>query len=158
GASGRRRAPGMSGFWDAVDRAVLGLPGEAGPRPRSLFEPDHGLETGDGFDIVEQDQVAPVTPYMAAPAVSAPLGDGAAAPEPGVLAHAPQPALGPPADDDGAPPPADIPHEAQPSFPAIPTDQDGAPPAPQLHPRDLVHTFDVRRIETVRTVLEAHEV
>lgn len=31
----------MSGYWDALGRAALGLPGAAMPRPRTLFELDH---------------------------------------------------------------------------------------------------------------------
>ncbi|WP_227243332.1 hypothetical protein [Paraburkholderia caribensis] len=40
----------MTGFWEAVDRAALGQPGAASPRPRSLFEMDDS--PGEGLDAL----------------------------------------------------------------------------------------------------------
>jgi hypothetical protein len=37
----------VSGFWDAIGRAALGLPGTAEPRPRSIYEPDAVSSPGE---------------------------------------------------------------------------------------------------------------
>ncbi|OLL27501.1 hypothetical protein BTH42_32165 [Burkholderia sp. SRS-W-2-2016] len=47
----------MSGFWEAVDRAALGQPGAAAPRPRSLFEVDDARP--DGLDVFDVETEAP---------------------------------------------------------------------------------------------------
>jgi hypothetical protein len=47
----------MSDYWQAVNRAVLGVPGTAEPRPRSIFEP----EDGEPSDLVARDEEAEVS-------------------------------------------------------------------------------------------------
>jgi hypothetical protein len=45
----------VSGFWDAVGRAALGLPGTAVPRPRSMFESDAGDRPAADLDATDSE-------------------------------------------------------------------------------------------------------
>jgi hypothetical protein len=145
----------MSGYWDAVSRAALGLLGSAKPRPRSIYELDEPLAAPAGFEAVEQEvDAAPVGATLAPAAHPALLSQ----PVTGQPTHAPRETQTP------DPQPAQIVSatherlETRIEVPVSPTDSSESdddhgervsPPPPQTIAR-----LDVHRIETTRTIIE----
>jgi len=152
----------MSGYWDAVTRAALDLPAPAGPRPRSLFEPDGMAGASDelesGGEVFEQPRsgVSPAARPETAPpppAVVEGAARAAATSTGEIRMQAGPPAATRPADAEDAGAVAERHMTALPVEPVAKPSPTvvGRPPAPERIERTEVHL--VERTETVREVV-----
>lgn len=147
----------MSGYWDAVNRASLGLPGTADPRPRSRFEGDDDPGDVREIDAVERELAASLSPVAPTGAPSLHGPTAATAPAQPKASAEQRNTTGSPAS-----PPASSP-------PVIPSEREGVAQKSSTHgeaPSEIledrpqetpVATVEIHRIETTRTVVESSE-
>lgn len=144
----------MSGYWDAVERAALGLAGSAEPRPLSLFEFDPALPEQPDPEVVEQNPDARRPPSAPAahpaPAVEPSASDTA---EADAAADRPIPAM--PRDEMRTV--ADARIAAPPAQPQPVVSDDGDRRAPPMPPVEQATRVEVHHIETSQVIVEARE-
>jgi hypothetical protein len=146
----------VSGFWDAVGRAALGLSATATPRPRSIYEPEAPDSTIDDLIVTNEDaEVSPGTPAsLMAPTPAAPTAQAARASD-GPANDARSASPHDEREDSGGmvEPSSMEPRAQERASPIVPAREGRADAVPTVSP--TVERIEVHRFETTHVVTKS---